>query len=57
MYKGHYLILIWAEFVNLHSPTTAAQRAQLKTFSDNLVSGTANVSLTSRMVVGKPQIP
>jgi len=57
VYKGHYLILIWAEFVNLHSPTTAAQRAQLKTFSDNLVSGTANVSLTSRMVVGKPQIP
>jgi hypothetical protein len=57
VYKGHYLILIWAEFTNLKSPTTAAQRAQLKTFSDNLVSGTANISLTSRMVVGKPQIP
>ena len=55
VYKGHYLILIWAEFSNLHTPTTAAQRAQLKTFSDNLVSGTANVSLTSRMVIGKPQ--
>jgi hypothetical protein len=57
VYKGHYLILIWAEFSNLHTPTTAAQRAELKTFSDNLVSGTANVSLTSRMVIGKPQIP
>jgi hypothetical protein len=57
VYKGHYLILIWAEFTNLHSPTTAPQRAQLKTFSDDLVSGTANVSLTSRMVVGKPQAP
>ena len=55
VYKGHYLILIWAEFSNLHTPTTATQRAQLKTFSDNLVSGTANVSLTSRMVIGKPQ--
>ncbi len=57
VYKGHYLILIWAEFSNLHTPSTAAQRAELKTFSDNLVSGTANVSLTSRMVIGKPQIP
>jgi len=57
VYKGHYLILIWAEFSNLHTPSTAAQRAELKTFSDNLVSGTANVSLTSRMVMGKPQIP
>ncbi len=55
VYKGHYLILIWAEFTNLHTPTTADQRAQLKTFSDNLISGTANVSLTSRMVIGKPQ--
>jgi hypothetical protein len=54
VYKGHYLILIWAEFSNLHAPSTAAQRAELKTFSDNLVSGTANISLTSRMVIGKP---
>jgi hypothetical protein len=57
VYKGHYLILIWAEFTNLRAPTTAAQRAELRTFSDNLVSGTANVSLTSRMVIGKPQAP
>jgi hypothetical protein len=57
VYKGHYLILIWAEFTNLRSPATAAERAELKTFSDNLVSGTANVSLTSRMVIGQPQTP
>ena len=57
VYKGHYLILIWAEFANLKAPTTAAQRTTLKTFCDNLVSGTANVSLTSRMVIGKPQAP
>ena len=57
MYKGHYLILIWAEFANLKAPTKAAQRTELKTFCDNLVGGTANVSLTSRMVIGKPQAP
>ena len=57
VYKGHYLILIWAEFTNLRSPTTAAEGAALKTFSDNLVSGTANISLTSRMVIGKSQTP
>lgn len=57
VYKGHYLILIWAEFTNLHAPTTAADSAELKTFSNNLVSGTANVSLTSRMVIGKSQTP
>ena len=57
VYKGHYLILIWAEFTNLRPPTTAAEGAQLKTFSDNLVSGTANISLTSRMVIGKSQSP
>jgi hypothetical protein len=57
VYKGHYLILIWAEFTNLRSPTTAAQSAELKTFSNDLVSGTANTSLTSRMVIGKSQSP
>jgi hypothetical protein len=55
--KGHYLILIWAEFTTLRTPNTAAQKAQLKTFSANLISQTANISLTSRMVTGKPQAP
>jgi hypothetical protein len=55
--KGHYLILIWAEFTNLHSPSSAARRAALNQFSTNLFNGTANVSLTSRMVTGKPLVP
>ncbi|MBO0776654.1 MAG: hypothetical protein J2P34_10080, partial [Actinobacteria bacterium] len=52
--KGHYLILIWTEFTNLHRPATAAQRKQLVTFASDLFAGTANVSLSSRMVTGKP---
>jgi hypothetical protein len=55
--KGHYLILTWAEFTNLRAPGTASERAQLKAFSANLISRTANVSLTSRMVTGEPQVP
>ncbi|HEY3734469.1 MAG TPA: hypothetical protein VGL63_11175 [Streptosporangiaceae bacterium] len=55
--KGHYLILIWAEFTTLRAPKTAAQKTQLKSFSANLISRTANISLTSRMVTGKPQTP
>jgi hypothetical protein len=55
--KGHYLILTWVEFSTLRAPKTASERAQLKTFSANLISRTANVSLTSRMVTGEPQVP
>jgi hypothetical protein len=55
--KGHYLILTWAEFTTLRAPRTAAERARLKAFSANLINRTANVSLTSRMVTGKPQVP
>jgi hypothetical protein len=55
--KGHYLILIWAEFANGNAPSGKRQRAQLAAFSADLFTGTANVSLTSRMVTGKPQIP
>ncbi|HLX49182.1 MAG TPA: hypothetical protein VKS82_12690 [Streptosporangiaceae bacterium] len=55
--KGHYLILTWVEYTTLKAPTTARQRAQLKDFSANLISQTANVSLTSRMVTGQPQVP
>jgi hypothetical protein len=55
--KGHYLILIWTEFANLHAPSGKKQRKQLTTFSADLFAGTANVSLTSRMVTGKPSIP
>ncbi len=55
--KGHYLILTWVEFTTLRAPRTASERAQLKAFSADLISRTANVSLTSRMVTGKPQVP
>jgi hypothetical protein len=50
--KGHYLILTWTEFANLHAPSGKTKRKQLEAFSTGLVAGTANVSLTSRMVTG-----
>ena len=52
--KGHYLILMWAEFTNLKSPATAAQRQQLEQFATNLVTGSANINLSTRMLTGKP---
>ena len=52
--KGHYLILIWAEFANQHTPSSKKQRTELANFSADLFTGTANLSLTSRMVTGKP---
>ncbi len=52
--KGHYLILTWTEFVNLKAPSGKSQRQKLEAFSSGLVAGTANVSLTSRMVTGHP---
>jgi hypothetical protein len=55
--KGHYLILTWAEFTNLKAPAGPKQRAQLDAFSRALVGSTANVSLTSRELLGKPSAP
>jgi hypothetical protein len=55
--KGHYLILIWTEFANLGAPKGKKQRRELTSFSADLFAGTANVSLTSRMVTGKPASP
>jgi len=52
--KGHYLILTWTEFANLKAPSGKSQRQKLEAFSSGLVAGTANVSLTSRMVTGHP---
>ena len=52
--KGHYLVLVWAEFANLHAPGSAAQRAELESFISLLMQKTANVSLASRMVTGTP---
>jgi hypothetical protein len=55
-YKGHYLILIWAEFTNLKGPTTADQRSQLEQFASGLISGSANIALSNRMVSGHPEV-
>ena len=55
-YKGHYLILIWAEFTNLKAPTTADQRSQLEQFASGLISGSANIALSNRMVSGHPEV-
>jgi hypothetical protein len=51
--KGHYLILMWAEFTNLKSPSTRAQRQLLEQFAANLVTGSANIDLSTRMLTGK----
>ena len=52
--KGHYLILIWAEFTSLRKPNTAAQRTAIENFMTELRDNTANVSLTKRMLNGTP---
>jgi hypothetical protein len=52
--KGHYLILMWAEFTNVKSPSTSAQRQQLEQFATDLVTGSANIDLSTRMLTGKP---
>ena len=51
--KGHYLILMWAEFTNLKSPSSPAQRQALEQFAANLVAGSANINLSIRMLAGK----
>ncbi len=52
--KGHYLILIWAQFADLHKPKNASQRAQIEQFMTGLLDNTANVSLANRMLTGTP---
>jgi hypothetical protein len=52
--KGHYLVLVWAEFANLHAPKTAGQKTQLSSFISLLMQETANVALANRMVTGSP---
>jgi hypothetical protein len=51
--KGHYLILMWAEFTSLKSPSTSAQRQQLEQFASNMLTGSANINLSTRMLTGK----
>jgi hypothetical protein len=52
--KGHYLILIWAEFTNLHKPKGAAQRTKVVSFMTEMLQKSANVSLATRMLTGSP---
>ncbi len=52
--KGHYQILMWAEFTSLKSPSGTAQRQALEQFAANLVTGSANINLSTRMLTGKP---
>ncbi|MGH3200051.1 MAG: hypothetical protein ACRDNT_29985 [Streptosporangiaceae bacterium] len=51
--KGHYLILMWSEFTSLKSPSGSAQRQALEQFASNLVTGSANINLSARMLTGK----
>ena len=52
--KGHYLILFWVEFTTLKAPSTSARQHQLEQFALNLVNGSANIELSTRMLTGKP---
>jgi hypothetical protein len=52
--KGHYLVLVWAEDTNLSAPKSKAGRARLTSFMRLLFNQTASVSLSHRMVDGKP---
>jgi hypothetical protein len=51
--KGHYLILIWAQIINLAKPN-AAQTTELENFMTGLLQNTANVSLSRRLLTGTP---
>jgi len=51
--KGHYLILIWAQFTNLGKPS-APQTTELENFMTGLLQNTANVSLSTRLLTGAP---
>jgi hypothetical protein len=53
-YKGHYLIMIWAEFTSTNAPANSAQDQQLQQFGTDLIAGTANISLSQRMLNGHP---
>jgi hypothetical protein len=55
--KGHYLVLVYAEFINLRTPTTSGQRHRLNSFISTLIANTVNVSLSYRMANGKPMPP
>jgi len=51
--KGHYLILVYAEYANLKSPSGTDQRQALEQFATNIITGSANINLSTRMLTGK----
>jgi hypothetical protein len=51
-YKGHYLLVVWAQFTNSQAKPTAAQTQQLESFESGLVASTANAYLSQRMING-----
>jgi hypothetical protein len=55
--KGHYLVLVWAEYASLKAPKTKGQRLALETFCNRVIQNTANLSLASREITGKPRTP
>lgn len=55
--KGHYLILMWAQYASLHRPSNAHERKVLMQFLNDLYQKTVNQSLTRRMVTGAPLTP
>jgi len=54
--KGHYLVQVWAERIDLSSPKTIEQRQHLTAFMNTLIQNTVNGGLSYRMVEGKPQL-
>lgn len=55
--KGHYLVLVWAEKIDLTAPKTAWQRGRLTRFMNTLLQDTVFSPLSFRQVEGKPQKP
>jgi hypothetical protein len=51
--KGHYLILLWAQFTNVSKPTTQ-QVGLIENFMTEVLQNTANLNLTTRMLAGTP---
>jgi hypothetical protein len=52
--KGHYLILLYVEFADLKAPATSAQKQQLQTFANDMFDGSANISLSQRLLGQAP---
>jgi hypothetical protein len=44
---------MWAQLADLKSPSTSAAKQLLEQFATNLVTGSANINLSTRMLGGK----